>query len=86
MEWIGQLPVNARWYDLLEMSSMLEWVMTACLDLPCMQDWKGDTYRLSQDDTLNIAHTIVVQQVGKWMQKNKALSKTEVLKEVAKMP
>ncbi len=51
-----KLREGGDWYDLLGMTSALEWILSAVLALPCMADW---SHALPQGEGVFIAHSIM---------------------------
>lgn len=74
-----------RWYELLEMHSMLDWLLAACLRLPEFGDWRGDASKPPMEEQ-SIRHDIVPIPQSEAEQLPRALEQHRILEEAAQLP
>ena len=74
-----------HWYELLEMRSMLDWLLAACLQLPEFDDWQGEISG-AEVETMPIVHKIIPVPPSGAEEMPRTMERHRILQEAAQLP
>lgn len=83
-----KLQGRTHWYELLEMRSMLDWLLAACLTLPEFADWRGQREAIwtGGSEPMPIAHSILPAPPEERAESQRRTDQQTILMQAAQLP